>query len=87
MPNNANIAFEGLEADALIAGLPEVALSTGSACSSEAIGPSHVLSAIGLGKLANSSLRFGVSRYTTEEEVDWVVGRLGEIVIRLRRLK
>lgn len=87
LPNNANIAFEGLEADALIAGLPEVALSTGSACSSEAIGPSHVLSAIGLGKLANSSLRFGVSRYTTEEEVDWVVGRLGEIVSRLRRLK
>ena len=87
LPNNANIAFEGLEADALIAGLPEVALSTGSACSSEAIGPSHVLSEIGLGKLANSSLRFGVSRYTTEEEVDWVVGRLGEIVIRLRRLK
>ena len=87
LPNNANIAFEGLEADALIASLPEVALSTGSACSSEAIGPSHVLSAIGLGKLANSSLRFGVSRYTTEEEVDWVVGRLGEIVSRLRRLK
>ena len=87
LPNNANIAFEGLEADALIAGLPEVALSTGSACSSEAIAPSHVLSAIGLGKLANSSLRFGVSRYTTEEEVDWVVGKLGEIVSRLRRLK
>ena len=87
LPNNANIAFEGLEADALIASLPEVALSTGSACSSEAIGPSHVLSAIGLGKLANSSLRFGVSRYTTEEEVDWVVGKLGEIVSRLRRLK
>jgi len=87
LPNNANIAFEGLEADALIAGLPEVALSTGSACSSEAIAPSHVLSAIGLGKLANSSVRFGVSRYTTEEEVDWVVGRLGEIVSRLRRLK
>ena len=87
LPNNANIAFEGLEADALIASLPEVALSTGSACSSEAIAPSHVLSAIGLGKLANSSVRFGVSRYTTEEEVDWVVGRLGEIVSRLRRLK
>ena len=87
LPNNANIAFEGLEADALIASLPEVALSTGSACSSEAIGPSHVLSAIGLGKLANSSVRFGVSRYTTEEEVDWVVGRVGEIASRLRRLK
>ena len=87
LPNNANIAFEGLEADALIASLPEVALSTGSACSSEAIGPSHVLSAIGLGKLANSSVRFGVSRYTTEEEVDWVVGKVGEIASRLRRLK
>ena len=87
LPHNANIAFEGIEADALIAGLPEVALSTGSACSSEAVAPSHVLSGIGLGKLANSSVRFGVSRYTTEEEVDWVVGKLGEVTRRLRRLK
>jgi len=87
LPHNANIAFEGLEADALLAGLPEVALSTGSACSSEAVSPSHVLSAIGLGTLARSSVRFGLSRDTTEEEVDWVVSKLGEVASRLRRLK
>ncbi len=87
LPHNANIAFEGLEADALLAGLPEVALSTGSACSSEAVSPSHVLSAIGLGSLARSSVRFGLSRDTTEEEVDWVVSKLGEVAGRLHRLK
>ena len=87
LPHNANISFEGIEADALLAALPEVALSTGSACSSEAVAPSHVLSALGLGKLAQSSLRFGVSRYSTVEEIDWVVGKLGEMVSRLRQLR
>jgi len=87
LPHNANIAFEGMEADALLAALPEVALSTGSACSSEAVTPSYVLTALGLGKLAHSSLRFGVSRFTTAEEVDWVVSKLEGVSSRLRQLK
>ncbi len=87
LPHNASIAFEGIEADALLAGLPEVALSTGSACSSEALTPSHVLTAIGLGKLAHSSVRFGVSRFTTREEIDWVVGKIVDVSRRLRQLR
>ena len=87
LPHNANVSFEGVEGDALMSSLPEVALSTGSACSSESLSPSYVLKALGLDdELAYASLRFGVSRFTTREEIDYVVGRLAETVPRLRSL-
>ncbi len=71
MPHNLNIAIEGVRADVLLARLPELALSTGSACSSGAIGVSHVLRAIGASdEQAESSVRIGFGRFTTREEVD-----------------
>jgi len=87
LPHNASIAFDGVEGDALMTALSEVALSTGSACSSESLEPSYVLRALGFGATrAYSSLRFGVSRFTTDEEIDYVLDRLPEAVARLRRL-
>jgi len=87
LPHNVSIAFEGVEGDALLTALPEVALSTGSACSSESLEPSYVLRALGMGDArAYSSVRFGVSRFTTDEEIDYVLGKLPDAVARLRRL-
>lgn len=87
LPHNASLAFEGVEGDALMTALSEVALSTGSACSSESLEPSYVLRALGIGDTrAYSSVRFGVSRFTTDEEIDYVLDRLPEAVARLRRL-
>ena len=87
LPHNANIAFAGVEGDALLSALPEVALSTGSACSSESLEPSYVLRALSLSDpAAYSSVRFGVSRFTTDEEIDYVLSKLPEAVARLRRL-
>ncbi len=87
LPNTLNISLPGLASDALMAGLPDVALSSGSACSSASIEPSHVLKAMGLtDALAHASLRFGVSRYTTEGEVEHVVAKVTAVVERLRGL-
>jgi len=87
LPHNVNIAFEGVEGDALLTSLPEVALSTGSACSSESLSPSYVLQAIGLSDaLAYASLRFGVSRFTTDNEIDYVLEKLPGVVAKLRFL-
>ncbi len=87
LPHNVNIAFEGVEGDALLTSLPEVALSTGSACSSESLSPSYVLKAIGLSDaLAYASLRFGVSRFTTDDEIEYVLSKLPGVVAKLRSL-
>jgi len=87
LPHNVNIAFDGVEGDALLTSLPEVALSTGSACSSESLSASYVLKAIGLpDALAYASLRFGVSRFTTDAEIDYVLNKLPSIVAKLRAL-
>ncbi|MGI4787297.1 MAG: cysteine desulfurase family protein [Janthinobacterium lividum] len=87
LPHNVNIAFEGVEGDALLTSLPEVALSTGSACSSESLSPSYVLKAIGLSDaLAYASLRFGVSRFTTDEEIEYILNKLPGVVAKLRAL-
>jgi cysteine desulfurase len=86
LPGNLNIAFDGVAADALLTILPEIALSTGSACSSASPEPSHVLRAIGLSEReARSSVRFGLGRFTTEEEVDTVARRVSEAVRELRQ--
>jgi len=84
IPGNLNIAFEDVEAGALIMSLKDIALSPGSACSSGATEASHVLRAIGTGDLAHSSVRFGLGRATTEEEIDHTVARVAEEVGRLR---
>jgi cysteine desulfurase len=87
LPNTLNVSLASVGSDAMMAGLPDVALSSGSACSSASIEPSHVLKAMGLTDAqAHSSLRFGVSRYTTSEEVEYVIGKIAYTVERLRGL-
>jgi cysteine desulfurase len=85
LAGNLNVAFAGADADALIARLPELALSTGSACSSAKPEPSHVLLALGL-PLARikASLRIGLGRFTTEAEVDLAADRIAEEVRKQR---
>jgi len=88
LPHNANIAFEGVESDALLTALPHIALSTGSACSSESLSASYVLKALGFDDArAYSSVRFGLSRFTTEAEIDCVLTALPAAVARLRALR
>jgi cysteine desulfurase len=84
---NLNVAFGYVEGESLIMGLNDVAVSSGSTCTSAALEPSHVLKAMGLREdLAHGSIRFGVGRFNTEEEVDYVVDRVVEEVTRLRGL-
>lgn len=87
LPGNLNVRFEGVDAASLLIALPGVALSTGSACTSAAITPSHVLRALGLsGREASSSVRFGIGRFNTEAEIDDVAARVIGAVRRLRTL-
>jgi cysteine desulfurase len=87
LPGNLNLAFAGVEGESLLLALSEVALSSGSACTSASLEPSHVLRAIGLpDELAHGSLRFGLGRSTTAEEVDAVAARVVAAVTRLREL-
>jgi cysteine desulfurase len=82
---NLNIAFAGIDAEDLMIALPDVALSSGSACSSASVEPSYVLRALGLDDTqARASLRIGLGRFTTTEEIDRAVDRLTEEVERLR---
>ena len=84
---NLNVAFGYVEGESLIMGLNDVAVSSGSTCTSAALEPSHVLKAMGVREdLAHGSIRFGLARFNTEEEVDYVVGRVEEEVTRLRGL-
>jgi cysteine desulfurase len=86
LPQVTNISFSGVDGDALLAGLGKnVALSSGSACTSASMEPSYVLKALGLeDRLAHASLRLGLGRFTTEEEVDYAIGEIGKTVGRLR---
>ncbi len=87
LPGNLNVSFCGVDAEALLMSMPELALSTGSACSSGAAEPSHVLRAIGLSEeLARSAVRFGLGRFNSEGEIDYAAGRICEAVTRLRNL-
>jgi cysteine desulfurase len=86
LPQVTNISFQGADGEALLAGLGKnVALSSGSACTSASMEPSYVLKALGLDdELAHSSLRLGLGRFTTEEEVDYAIGQIARTVARLR---
>lgn len=85
IPNNLNISFAYVEGESLLMGLKEIALSSGSACTTATLEPSYVLRALGVGNdLAHSSLRFGLGRFNTDEEVDYVINRVIETVKRLR---
>ena len=87
LPGNMNISFNYVEGESLIMGLKDIALSSGSACTSASLEPSYVLKALGVGdELAHSSLRFGLGRFTTEAEVDYVVNRVIAEVDRLREM-
>ncbi|HLK65789.1 MAG TPA: aminotransferase class V-fold PLP-dependent enzyme [Bryobacteraceae bacterium] len=87
LPNNLNLSFAGVSASALLTSMPDVALSSGSACSSATPEPSHVLRALGLSEeVSHSSLRFGLGRFTDIEEIDYVARRVAESVRQLRSL-
>jgi cysteine desulfurase len=87
LPGNLNMTFEHVDSETLMMGVKEVALSSGSACTSAKIEPSHVLRALGLGEeAAHSSIRFGLGRFNTEEEVDYVAEHLIDVVRKLREL-
>lgn len=82
---NLNVAFEGVDGAALLSAFSQVALSSGSACHSSATEPSHVLLALGLpAALAKASLRFGIGRFNTDEEIDWIATQVIEVVRNLR---
>ncbi len=85
LPGNLNVSFAGVDGEALLASLKDVAVSSGSACTSASLEPSHVLAAIGLPPpLAYASLRFGLGRWTTAEEIDFAVATTAQAVARLR---
>jgi cysteine desulfurase len=87
LPHNLNISFAYVEGESLLMGINDVAVSSGSACTSASLEPSYVLKALGAGDdLAHSSIRFGLGRWTTDEEVDYVVERLTTVVRRLREM-
>ncbi|MCY2993472.1 MAG: aminotransferase class V-fold PLP-dependent enzyme [Planctomycetota bacterium] len=87
LPGNLNCSFAGVEGEALMLGMRDLAVSSGSACSSGSPEPSHVLRSLGLSDdLTRSSLRFGLGRFNTEEEVDFAIGLVAATVQRLRSL-
>jgi cysteine desulfurase len=87
LPNNLNVSFAGVEGDALLMGINDVAVSSGSACTSATLEPSYVLRALGVPEdLAHSSIRFGLGRFNTDEEIEYAAARVIETVKRLREL-
>jgi cysteine desulfurase len=87
LPGNLNVSFAYVEGESLLMGLKDVAVSSGSACTSASLEPSYVLRALGVGEdLAHTSIRFGLGRFNTEEEVDFVADHVIENVSRLREM-
>ena len=87
LPHSVNISFAYVEGESMLMGINDIAVSSGSACTSATLEPSYVLKALGVGEdLAHTSIRFGIGRFNTEEEVDYVVNRVVETVQRLREL-
>ena len=87
LPGNLNMSFAYVEGESLLMGIHDIAVSSGSACTSASLEPSYVLKALGVGEdLAHTSIRFGIGRFNTDEEVDYVANRVIETVRRLREL-
>jgi cysteine desulfurase len=87
LPGNLNVSFAYVEGESLLMGISDVAVSSGSACTSATLEPSYVIRALGINEeLAHSSIRFGVGRFNTEEEVDFVTERVSREVKRLREM-
>jgi cysteine desulfurase len=87
LPNNLNMSFVYVEGESLLMGINDVAVSSGSACTSATLEPSYVLKALGLGDdVAHSSIRFGLGRFNTEAEVDYVADKIIDVVQKLREL-
>jgi cysteine desulfurase len=87
LPGNLNMSFAYIEGESLLMGLKELAVSTGSACTSASLEPSYVLKALGVSdELAYSAIRFGLGRFTTAEEIDFTIRRVVEEVRRLREI-
>jgi cysteine desulfurase len=87
LPNNLNLSFAYVEGESLLMGLDDIAVSSGSACTSATLEPSYVLKALGVGEdLAHTSIRFGLGRFTTEEEVEYVMDKVISNVERLREM-
>ena len=87
LPGNLNVSFAHVEGESLLMGINDVAVSSGSACTSAMVEPSYVLKALSVGDdLAHSSIRFGIGRFNTETEVDYVADRVVETVQRLREI-
>jgi cysteine desulfurase len=85
--NNLNVSFAYVEGEAMMMGLKEIAVSSGSACTSASLEPSYVLKALGVGEdLAHTSIRFGLGRFTTEEQIDFTIERVVSTVNRLREM-
>ncbi|MEP6768169.1 MAG: aminotransferase class V-fold PLP-dependent enzyme, partial [Acidobacteriota bacterium] len=87
LPGNLNLSFAGVEGEALLMGMKDVAVSSGSACTSASLQASHVLKAVGVDDdLAHASIRFGLGRFTTAEEIDFAITATTAAVRRLREL-
>jgi len=87
LPHNLNLSFAYVEGEAMLMGLKDVALSSGSACTSSTLEPSYVLRSLGVGSdLAHSSIRFGLGRFNTDEEIDFVAERVIQAVTKLREM-
>ncbi len=87
VPHNVNMSFNYVEGESLIMGIKGIAVSSGSACTSASLEPSYVLRALGRSdELAHSSLRMTIGRFTTPEEIDYVVATLKDRVAKLREL-
>jgi len=87
LPGNLNLSFANVDGEALMLGLNDIALSSGAACTSAKLKPSYVLKALGIpDELATSSIRFGLGRFNSEAEVDYVADRVVETVQSLREL-
>ncbi len=87
LPGCLNISFSFVEGESMLMGINDVAVSSGSACTSASLEPSHVLNSMEVGdELAHSSIRFGIGRFTTEEEVNYAANKVIDVVTRLREL-
>jgi cysteine desulfurase len=87
LPHSLNMSFAYVEGESLLMGINDIAVSSGSACTSATLEPSYVLKALGVGDdVAHSSIRFGIGRFNTEEEIDYVSDKLIDVVKKLREL-